>query len=128
MGRWGGGLHGAPCRRAYYHGDNKESRTIVKVTASDRGTIMGAVPRTRKTFSGTPVRTEPRRRRSPELARQELLDAAERVFAGAQPDQVGLKEVAHEAGVSHALITHYFGTYAGLLEAALARRQTAMRE
>src|SRR5215475_6575349 len=70
----------------------------------------------------------PRRRRSPERARQEILDAAERVFARSQPDQVGLKEVAREAGVSHALITHYFGTYAGLLEAALERRIRALRE
>jgi AcrR family transcriptional regulator len=50
------------------------------------------------------------------------------VFIEFQPDQVGLKEVAREAGVSHALITHYFGTYAGLIEAALERRQRAMRE
>jgi AcrR family transcriptional regulator len=71
---------------------------------------------------------EPRRRRSPELARQEILDAAERVFAEFQPDQVGLKEVAREAGVSHALITHYFRTYAGLIEAALERRLRALRE
>jgi TetR/AcrR family transcriptional regulator, repressor for neighboring sulfatase len=70
----------------------------------------------------------PRRRRSPELARQEILDASERVFVEFQPDQVGLKEVAREAGVSHALITHYFGTYAGLLEAALERRLRALRE
>src|SRR5438128_1297088 len=69
-----------------------------------------------------------RRRRPPELARQEILDAAERVFARFQPDQVGLKEVAREAGVSHALITHYFGTYAGLVEAALERRNRATRE
>jgi AcrR family transcriptional regulator len=41
---------------------------------------------------------------------------------------VGLKEVAREAGVSHALITHYFGTYAGLLEAAYERRLRALRE
>lgn len=86
------------------------------------------MPRTRKPFSSRQARTAPRRRRSPELARQELLDAAERVFAASQPDQVGLKEVAREAGVSHALITHYFGTYAGLLEAALERRLTAMRD
>lgn len=72
--------------------------------------------------------TTARRRRPPELARQEILDAAERVFRAHQPDQVGLKEVAHEAGVSHALITHYFGTYAGLLESALERRIRATRE
>jgi AcrR family transcriptional regulator len=71
---------------------------------------------------------QPRRRRAPEEARQEILDAAERVFADHQPDQVGLKEVAREAGVSHALITHYFGTYAGLIEAALERRTRATRE
>jgi AcrR family transcriptional regulator len=69
-----------------------------------------------------------RRRRAPEVARQEILDAAERVFAEHQPDRVGLKEVAREAGVSHALITHYFGTYAGLIEAALERRIRVLRE
>lgn len=69
-----------------------------------------------------------RRRRSPEVARQELLDAAERVFLELAPEQVGLKEIAREAGVSHALITHYFGTYAGLIEATLQRRLTSLRE
>jgi AcrR family transcriptional regulator len=49
------------------------------------------------------------------------------VFVEFQPDQVGLKDVAREAGVSHALITHYFGTYAGLIEAALERRIRALR-
>jgi AcrR family transcriptional regulator len=68
-----------------------------------------------------------RRRRAPDVARLEILDAAERVFAGSQPDLVGLKEVAREAGVSHALITHYFGTYAGLIEAALERRIRTLR-
>lgn len=84
--------------------------------------------RTRKQIARRVARALPRRRRSPELARQEILDAAERVFAASQPDQVGLKEVAGEAGVSHALITHYFGTYAGLLEATLERRLRKTRE
>src|SRR3954471_17339397 len=70
----------------------------------------------------------PRRRRTPDEARLEILDAAERVFTEFQPDQVGLKDVAREAGVSHALITHYFGTYAGLIEAALERRIRGLRE
>jgi AcrR family transcriptional regulator len=69
-----------------------------------------------------------RKRRAPEEARQMLIDAAERRFANDNPDDVGLKEVAREAGVSHALITHYFGTYAGLVEATLERRLTALRE
>lgn len=69
-----------------------------------------------------------RRRRSPEVARQELLDAAERVFATHVPDDVGLKDIAREAGTSHALITHYFGTYAGLIEATLQRRLNRLRE
>jgi TetR/AcrR family transcriptional regulator, repressor for neighboring sulfatase len=74
------------------------------------------------------ARRERRRRRTPEQARVELLDAAERVFAQANPRDVGLKNVAREAGVSHALITHYFGTYAGLVEATLERRIRRLRE
>lgn len=69
-----------------------------------------------------------RRRRAPEEARALLLDAAEHVFAHAHPDEVGLKDIARQAGVSHALITHYFGTYAGLVEATLERRLAALRE
>jgi AcrR family transcriptional regulator len=74
------------------------------------------------------ARQTTRRRRAPDVARQELLDAAERVFIEFAPEQVGLKDVAREAGVSHALITHYFGTYAGLVEATLERRLTSLRE
>ena len=71
----------------------------------------------------------PRRvRRSPEQAQIVILDAAERVFALHLPDAVGLKEVAREAGVSHALITHYFGTYGALVEATLERRFTRVRD
>src|SRR5687768_15092191 len=69
-----------------------------------------------------------RRRRPPEVARQELLDAAERLFGRERPDDVGLKDVAREAGTSHALITHYFGTYAGLVESVLQRRLMRLRE
>ena len=67
-------------------------------------------------------------RRTPEEARATILDAADRVFAQHLPDAVGLKEIGKEAGVSHALVTHYFGTYAGLVEAALERRFARLRE
>ena len=69
-----------------------------------------------------------RTRRSPEEARALILEAAERVFATHLPDVVGLKEVAREAGVSHALVTHYFGTYAALVEATLERRFHQLRD
>jgi TetR/AcrR family transcriptional regulator, repressor for neighboring sulfatase len=74
-----------------------------------------------------PRKHTPRRRRAPADAVQEILDAAERVFVEFQPDQVGLKDVAREAGVSHALITHYFGTYANMIESALERRVRVLR-
>lgn len=91
---------------------------------------MARIRRIAAPRASSPRRRSPaaRKRRSPELARQELLDAAARVFVEFQPDQVGLKEVAREAGVSHALITHYFGTYAGLIEAVLERRMRTVRE
>jgi len=70
----------------------------------------------------------PRRRRDPETARAEILDAAERVLAESPPDAVGLKEVAEAAGVSHALVSHYFGTYTELVEEVLVRRIRLLRE
>jgi AcrR family transcriptional regulator len=57
-----------------------------------------------------------------------ILDAAERVFAERLPDSVGLKEIGHEAGVTHGLVTHYFGTYDALVEATLERRIRRTRE
>lgn len=70
---------------------------------------------------------EKRVRRSPEEARALILDGADRVFGTHLPDAVGLKEIARESGVSHALVTHYFGTYAGLVEAVLERRFERLR-
>jgi AcrR family transcriptional regulator len=68
-----------------------------------------------------------RTRRDPEAARELILAAAERVFAEKSPDVVGLKDVARVAGVSHALVSHYFGTYDGLVDAVLERRTAITR-
>jgi len=70
---------------------------------------------------------EKRVRRSPEDARAVILDAGDRVFALHLPDAVGLKDLARAAGVSHALVTHYFGTYAAFVESALERRFERLR-
>lgn len=74
------------------------------------------------------VRSVARVRRTPEEARALILDAARSLIAAHGPDAVGLKDVAREAGVSHALITHYFGTYDALVEATLADEVRRTRE
>lgn len=71
---------------------------------------------------------QPRKRRAPDEARTEILDAAERVFSRMGPDAAGLKEIAREAGISHGLVTHYFGTYDALVQAVLDRHFSRARE
>jgi len=66
-------------------------------------------------------------RRDPEAAKELILASAERVFAERGPDAAGLKDVARGAGVSHALVSHYFGTYDALVEAVLERRAESIR-
>jgi TetR/AcrR family transcriptional regulator, repressor for neighboring sulfatase len=44
------------------------------------------------------------------------------------PDRVGLQAVARAAGVSHALVTHYFGTYEALVREVLMRRNQLVVE
>jgi TetR/AcrR family transcriptional regulator, repressor for neighboring sulfatase len=74
------------------------------------------------------MRSAPRVRREPAHAREHILDAAERVFQDHLPDAVGLREIAAEAKVSHGLVTHYFGTYDGLVSAVVGRRVERARE
>lgn len=70
----------------------------------------------------------PRRRRTPEEAREEILRAAEPLLVEQGPDRVGLQAVARAAGVSHALVTHYFGTYETLVREVLLRRNQLVVE
>ncbi|MDQ2845416.1 MAG: TetR/AcrR family transcriptional regulator [Actinomycetota bacterium] len=62
-----------------------------------------------------------RRRREPEQAREEMLTAAGELIARLGPDGVGLRQVAEAVGVTHGLVSHYFGTYGALAQAVLRR-------
>ena len=62
-----------------------------------------------------------RRRRAPQAAREEILAAATTLIAERGPDVVGLRLVAEAVGVSHGLVTHYFGTYDALVAEVLHR-------
>jgi AcrR family transcriptional regulator len=60
------------------------------------------------------------RRRLPPVSRQaEILAAALDLFAARTADQVSVEEVAAAAGVSAALVHHYFGNRAQLVQAVL---------
>ncbi|MFY0576978.1 TetR/AcrR family transcriptional regulator [Cystobacter fuscus] len=58
----------------------------------------------------------------PEQAREAILEAAESLLRERGPDGVGLQTVARAAGVSHGLVTHYFGTYEALVREVFQRR------
>jgi len=49
------------------------------------------------------------------------------MLAHVGPDAVGLKDVAREASVSHALVTHYFGTIDAVIDAALEAHANEQR-
>ena len=56
-----------------------------------------------------------RKRLSPAQRREEILEAAHRVFAAHDPSSVTFEEIAAEAGVSRALVYNYFGDKGSLL-------------
>ncbi len=71
---------------------------------------------------------KPRVRRSPEEARELILGATRKLLRERSPEAIGLKDVARASGVSHALVTHYFGTIDALIDAALESLAEANRK
>lgn len=59
-------------------------------------------------------------RRNAALTRQRILAAAQDAFARTGYSHTGIREIAAAAGVSSTLLLRYFGSKAGLFEAALA--------
>ncbi|MCP4872713.1 MAG: helix-turn-helix transcriptional regulator [Proteobacteria bacterium] len=69
-----------------------------------------------------------RRRRTAEEAREEILDAAERLFLAQGPDGVRLKKVAAEVGISHPGVLHHFRSADALVAALHQRASAQIRE
>lgn len=59
------------------------------------------------------IKSTVRRRRSPQEARAEILDAAEAILLGSGPADLKFQRIAAEAGISQSNIHHHFG---GVLE------------
>lgn len=64
------------------------------------------------------------KRRNPVKTRARILSAAQQAFAQSGFAQAGIREVAAAANVSPALVLRYFGSKAGLFEAALLEAMT----
>jgi len=60
-----------------------------------------------------------RRRRAPDEARREAVDAARALLLSGGPTAVTLSAVAAEIGVTHANLIHHFGSAAGLQSALM---------
>ena len=58
-----------------------------------------------------------RRRRTAAVARREILDAAKKRLMEGGPDNVRLKLIGEDVGLSHSSILHHFGSRDGLMEA-----------
>jgi len=63
----------------------------------------------------------PRTRLDPEVRREQIVAAAERVFNGRDPAEVTFEEIAEAAGVSRALVYNYFGDRGGIIAAVYLR-------
>jgi AcrR family transcriptional regulator len=70
-------------------------------------------------------------RRTPEQRREEILDAANALFAERAYDDVSIEDIAAAAGVTRGLVHHYFGArkdvYLALLDRLLTHREADMR-
>ncbi|NEA67286.1 TetR family transcriptional regulator [Streptomyces sp. SID12488] len=70
--------------------------------------------------TGTPEGRRPRKRVNYGEGREALLNAAVRVVARGGLRKLTYRAVAEEAGVTHGLVVHHFGTRDALIEEALA--------
>jgi TetR/AcrR family transcriptional regulator, repressor for neighboring sulfatase len=82
----------------------------------------------RSTTAAVATTTVKRVRRSPEEARRLILDTAQALIARTGPQGLRLQDIATEAGISHPLILHHFGSRAGLVRALNREAVTELRD
>ncbi len=68
-----------------------------------------------------------RTRLSPDARRQQILDAAGRLYRERRYDDVSIEELAAAAGVARGLLHHYFGSKRELFLAVMTRVGAAAR-
>ena len=71
---------------------------------------------------------QPRRRRTADAARREILEAAERRLAQSGPSGLRLQDIAADVGISHPAVLHHFGSREGLVHAVIQQAIIALQE
>jgi TetR/AcrR family transcriptional regulator, repressor for neighboring sulfatase len=72
--------------------------------------------------------TRPRRRRTADAARREILEAAERRLAQSGPAGLRLQDVAADVGISHPAVLHHFGSREGLVHAVIQQAIVGLQQ
>jgi AcrR family transcriptional regulator len=72
--------------------------------------------------------TRPRRRRTADAARREILEAAQRRLAQSGPTGLRLQDVAADVGISHPAVLHHFGSREGLVHAVIQQAIVGLQE
>lgn len=67
----------------------------------------------------------PKHKRDAQATRARILEAAQQAFSGTGYSHTGIREIARLAGTSSTLLLRYFGSKAGLFEAALREAMPA---
>jgi AcrR family transcriptional regulator len=76
--------------------------------------------------AGTPAKGPAPRRRSRAATEAAILSAAEQVFSTCGFNGASVREIAEQAGVTHALVHRYFGTKDDLYQSVLKRNEDAI--
>jgi AcrR family transcriptional regulator len=71
---------------------------------------------------------QPRRRRTADAARREILQAAERRLQESGPAGLRLQDVASDVGISHPAVLHHFGNREALVHAVIQQAITGLQE
>jgi AcrR family transcriptional regulator len=72
--------------------------------------------------------TTPRRRRTADAARREILQAAERRLQESGPAGLRLQDVAADVGISHPAVLHHFGSREALVHAVIQQAIIGLQE
>ena len=75
-----------------------------------------------------PLMAQPRRRRTADAARREILEAAGRRLQESGPGGLRLQDVASDVGISHPAVLHHFGSREALVHAVIQQAITGLQE